>query len=201
MLFRETGMPDEQTWDTYFDPVNTLLQLGVSQHIRTLIDIGCGYGTFLIPASTLIAGTAIGIDINERMLQVCEQKVREQVIQNVVLLHGDITAEQTTNNLKNQGASIDFITMFNILHCEQPVELLETACQLLDDNGKVGVIHWIYGDTPRGPSMDIRPTPEMICTWAEKAGFILEKQVDLQPYHYGLVFEKAAHTTPEGGIE
>ncbi len=194
MLYRETGMPDEQTWITFFNPTDTLLQLGVNQHIHTLIDIGCGYGTFLIPASKLITGTAIGIDIDEAMLQICEQKVHEQGIQNLTLLHGDITTTQTINDLKNQRASVDFITMFNILHCEQPLELLKTAYQLLNDKGKAGVIHWIHGDTPRGPSMDIRPTPEKICTWAEKVGFVLEKQVDLPPYHYGLVFEKTAHT-------
>lgn len=38
--------------------------------------------------------------------------------------------------------------------------------------------------------MDIRPTPQMIINWANETGFVLEKQVELPPYHFGLVFRK-----------
>jgi hypothetical protein len=53
--------------------------------------------------------------------------------------------------------------------------------------GEVLVIHWRHGDTPRGPSLDIRPRPEEITRWAreadlEQAGDILE----LPPWHYGV---------------
>ena len=175
MKYRESGMPDEKVWTAFFDPIHTLRQLGVNECIHTLLDIGCGYGTFLIPASGLITGTAIGIDIDETMLQTCKQKAREQENENIRLLHGDITTAQTINDLKNQSPRIDYIAMFNILHCEHPPELLNAAYHLLSPQGKAGVIHWIHGNTPRGPSMNIRPTPEMICAWFEKAGFILEK--------------------------
>jgi len=42
-----------------------LKKLGVDKQIKTLVDIGCGYGTFLIPAASLISGKVIGIDIDE----------------------------------------------------------------------------------------------------------------------------------------
>jgi hypothetical protein len=52
------------------------------------------------------------------------------------------------------------------------------------------VIHWRYGDTPRGPNLDIRPRPEQIVEWAE--GLELESGViDLPPWHYGLSFRLA----------
>ena len=38
--------------------------------------------------------------------------------------------------------------------------------------------------------MDIRPTPDYIITWAADAGLYLERQVDLPPYHFGLIFRK-----------
>lgn len=38
--------------------------------------------------------------------------------------------------------------------------------------------------------MEIRPKPEMIVDWAIKIGFVLERQVELPPYHFGLVFIK-----------
>lgn len=42
---------------------------------------------------------------------------------------------------------IDYISLFNILHCESPVELLEKVYQLLRIGGRIGVIHWKYEDT------------------------------------------------------
>ncbi|MEA4826376.1 MAG: hypothetical protein VB130_07050, partial [Clostridium sp.] len=55
MKYRESGMPSEELWQSFFNPVDTLKQMGVEKNIRTLIDIGCGYGTFLIPAAKLVS--------------------------------------------------------------------------------------------------------------------------------------------------
>ena len=38
--------------------------------------------------------------------------------------------------------------------------------------------------------MAIRPTPEKIECWGEKAGLTHLKQADLSPFHFGVVFEK-----------
>jgi len=47
---------------------------------------------------------------------------------------------------------------FNILHVEDPVELLREAFRVLSPEGKLGIIHWKTDPaTPRGPSMAIRP--------------------------------------------
>jgi hypothetical protein len=45
--------------------------------------------------------------------------------------------------------------------------------------------------TPRGPSMSIRPKPGQCRAWAEEVGFaaISPADIDLPPYHYGLVLE------------
>ncbi|WHH60008.1 class I SAM-dependent methyltransferase [Petroclostridium sp. X23] len=190
MKFRESGMPDEQMWDTFFTPMQTLYQLDINEDIKTLIDIGCGYGTFLIPASGLVKHKVIGIDIENEMIETCREKIQEQGIKNIELLHGDISTEQTIKDLEKHKGDIDYICLFNILHCEQPLNLLNAAYRILNNNGKIGVIHWKYENTPRGPSMEIRPTPEIINGWALKAGFVLEKFVELPPYHYGLVFTK-----------
>ena len=42
MKFRESGMPNEQMWDTFFNPELTLYQLGINENIETIMDIGCG---------------------------------------------------------------------------------------------------------------------------------------------------------------
>ena len=190
MKYRESGMPDEQMWDTFFNPTKILSQLDVNGNINTLMDVGCGYGTFLIPAAKLVKNKAIGIDIENEMIETCREKIEEQNIENISLLHGDISTEQTIKDLEKYKGEIDYICLFNILHCEKPLDLLNAAYHILNSNGKIGVIHWKYENTPRGPSMEIRPTPETINGWALKTGLVLEKYVELPPYHYGLVFIK-----------
>lgn len=190
MKYRESGMPSEDLWDTFFTPTEVLKKLGIGNQIVTLIDVGCGYGTFLIPATTLISGKVVGIDIDEEMINICKDKINANNVSCVDLIYGDILEEDTMKLLRDYKYKIDYITLFNILHGEEPLTLLKKAYDVLNDNGKIGVIHWKNEETPRGPSMDIRPTPEMIIDWAEKTGFTLEKQVELPPYHFGLVFIK-----------
>lgn len=189
MKYRESGMPDETMWDTFFNPTDVLDKMKINKEIEVLLDIGCGYGTFLISMAERVK-RAIGIDIDDNMIQICKDKIIKNHIKNIDLLNGDISTIKTLNELEKYHYTADYISLFNILHCEEPKELLENVSSLLKDNGKVGVIHWKYEDTPRGPAMDIRPTPEMIIDWAGKTGFKLEKKVDLPPYHYGLIFSK-----------
>ena len=190
MKYRESGMPDEKMWDSFFNPRQILGRMGVNREIKTLLDIGCGYGTFLIPAASLVGEKVIGIDIENEMIETCQAKARDRSLPNVHLICGDFSAEETRKALKQNAGAIDYICLFNILHCERPLDLLGNVYDLLANDGKIGVIHWKYEETPRGPSMEIRPAPETIINWAAKTGFSLEKYVALPPYHFGLIFRK-----------
>lgn len=190
MKYRESGMPSEELWESFFNPVDILKQMGVGKNVRTLIDIGCGYGTFLIPSIELVKSNVIGIDVDETMIEICKDKIQHTNISNIHLINGDISTEDTLEQLKDYMDEIDYITLFNILHCEKPLDLLQSVYDVLNKNGRIGVIHWKYEETPRGPSMEIRPKPETIMEWASKVGFTLKNQIDLPPYHFGLVFVK-----------
>ncbi len=190
MKYRESGMPNEELWDTFFNPQKVLKDLGVDKDVKTLVDIGCGYGTFLIPASKLVRGKIVGIDIDIEMIKVCKKRVKMNDIKNIDLINGDISTEHTVEQLKKYKGTIDYVCLFNILHCEQPIELLKDIYDIVDVNGKVGIIHWKCKDTPRGPSREIRPSPEQIINWASKVGFVHKEYIETAPYHFGLVFMK-----------
>jgi SAM-dependent methyltransferase len=98
------------------------------------------------------------------------------------------------------GVEVDAVLLFNILHCEEPGKLLRHAARALRPAGEVLVIHWRYGETPRGPDLSIRPRPEQIIEWASNAGLeMLGKPIDLPPWHYGLrLAEKCRPLAPLG---
>ncbi|MFA6075126.1 MAG: class I SAM-dependent methyltransferase [Negativicutes bacterium] len=191
LKYRESGMPAECMWNTFFNPAEILDKMGIDATLDTIIDVGCGYGTFLFPIAELVNSRVIGIDIDEEMIRICRDKSLGSDSEKIELLYGDISTAETLEILAKYHNQVDYITLFNILHCEEPAELLKNSFDILGDKGKIGVIHWKYEDTPRGPSMEIRPKPEMIIEWAHKAGFVLDRQIDLPPYHYGLLFSKS----------
>lgn len=196
MKYRESGMPDEEMWEEFFNLQQILQSLEVTNDIKKFIDIGCGYGTFLIPAAKIISGTALGVDIDKDYLTLCKQRVEDNNIANIHLFHGEISS---MDQKIFQGA--DYISLFNILHCEEPLTLMGQVIKLLKKGGKIGVIHWIHDDTPRGPSLDIRPKPETIIKWGESLGLKLMKQVQLPPYHFGILFEKESLKKKEDELE
>lgn len=61
MKYRESGMPEEGMWNTFFKPEDILPAMEINEHIEGYVDIGCGYGTFLIPASKMVKKQLVSI--------------------------------------------------------------------------------------------------------------------------------------------
>lgn len=180
-------MPKEEQWTRFFDPPKILRKLGLGEDIVDVVDFGCGYGTFTIPAAKMIRGKIYAFDIEPEMIRTLELKAKALNLTNVKAILRDFVSEGS--GLKD--FSVDYVMLFNILHMENPVKLLKEAYRILNLGGKVGVIHWNYDvSTPAGPPMDIRVKPEQIKQWGEFAKFSFEGQFNLKPYHYGIVFRK-----------
>jgi ubiquinone/menaquinone biosynthesis C-methylase UbiE len=182
-------MPDEQMWDRFFDPELILKTLGIQNLTGTIVDLGCGYGTFTIPTAQSNQGTVYALDIEKEMVAATQAKASQAGLKNVRAVQRDFMKVGT--GLPD--GSCGYVMLFNLLHAEEPLKILTEARRILMPGGRVGVIHWIHdATTPRGPSLDIRPTPEQCQSWLGEAGFKIDGQVmDLPPYHYGLVGKKA----------
>ena len=187
LRFRDSDLPKEGEWVKFFNPKRVLRLLGVNRKVREVVDFGCGYGTFAIPAAQIISGKIYAFDIEPEFVQIVKRKATEMNLNNVVAFVRDFISEGSGLG----DSSVDFVFLFNILHAENPVDILKEAYRILKPEGTVGIIHWNYDEKIRdGPSLDIRPRPEQCRFWAEAAGFRFEKQLDLKPYHYGIVLRK-----------
>src|SRR5450759_3065895 len=187
MKVRESGMPEESMWDRFFDPSGALTLLGLTPETSSAVDLGCGYGTFTIPAAKLIRGIVHGFDIEPEMIRTTGAKAEEAGLVNVKLHLKDFAAEGT--GLPD--ASVGYVMLFNILHAEEPDRLLREAHRILAPGGTAAVMHWASDrPTPRGPSMAIRPRPQDCRAWMIGAGFSPDEPVDLPPAHVGLVGRK-----------
>ena len=182
-------MPSEEVWRGFFEPHSILTKLGLDAGCGDVLEIGCGYGTFTIPAAQIVHGTVFAIDIELEMLATTLAKTKTAGLLNVELIQRDFVAEGS--GLAE--GTVDYVLLFNILHAVERKAMLKESWRVLRPSGKLAIIHWNFdASTPRGPSMSIRPKPSECRTWAEDVGFvsISPKEIDLPPYHYGLVLER-----------
>jgi SAM-dependent methyltransferase len=187
MKIKESGMPEEQMWELFFDVKTIFEKLEINNTIGILVDFGSGYGTFSLPAAELVIGKVIALDIEDEMVNYLMEKVKDHNIKNIEVIKRDFVGQGT--GLSDN--SVDYVMLFNILHHDRPENLLGEALRILKSKGKVGIIHWNYDpNTPRGPPLAIRPRPEQLIMIAEKVGFINSNLVDLKPFHYGIMLEK-----------
>ncbi len=187
MKVRESGMPDENQWEDFFHPEKILKVMELDDNIVDVAEFGCGYGTFTVPAAKVIKGVIHAIDIELEMINRVTERANEEEVDNIQTMLRDFVHEGS--GLPDE--SVSYVMLFNILHAENPEDLLKEAYRILKLEGKLGIIHWNFDpETPRGPPMDMRPKPEQCAKWAVGVGFKFEGRHDLKPYHYGLVFSK-----------
>ncbi len=186
LKIRESGMPEQDYWESLFDVPLILERMGITQEIGCLVEFGCGYGTFTLPSAKVISGKLTAFDIDDQMVETIHTRAEHSQQKNIIAIKRDFIAEGTgiADN------SVDYVMVFNILHHFAPLEILNETYRILKPCGRAGLVHWNYDpQTPRGPSMDIRPKPEEMRTWALNAGFQLVNDgiINLPPYHYGFI--------------
>ena len=190
MKARESGMPEEDCWSSFFDADCILAKLECAlrgdEHIA---EFGSGYGTFTLPAARRTSGMVHAFDIEPEMIGLLERKAEGEGIRNIRAAMRDFVEE----GVGLPAGSLDHVMLFNILHLEDPVRLLRESLRILKPGGTASVIHWKHDpSTPRGPSMGIRPMPDDCRAWAEAAGFQFVRHQDLSEccdYHYGMILK------------
>lgn len=184
MKLRDSGMPEEDYWETLLRPDEALDGLGLSGVAGDAAEFGCGYGTFTLPLARRVAGTLWAYDIEPAMVERVRGRAEEAGVRNVEAVLRDLYEAGT--GLPD--ASVALVVIFNLLHGEEPARLLAEAHRVLVMGGTLAVMHWNWdASTPRGPDLSIRPRPEQLRAWSVAVGFAAttEAPLDLPPHHYG----------------
>jgi SAM-dependent methyltransferase len=186
MLFRESSMPEREAWETFFEVDQILDRFAL---VGDVAELGCGYGTFTLPLARRLQGTVHAIDIDPAMVATVRERAAREGIGNIETHVRDVSVE----GFGLPAGSCHAALLFNILHCELPVKLMQEATRILRPAGLLAVIHWRSDIvTPRGPPSEIRPTASTVAGWALEAGNLVlcDGPFLLPPWHYGLKFAR-----------
>ena len=112
MKVDDSGMPEESYWNSLFDIEGIVDWLAIPIKTATIVEIGCGYGTFTVPIAKKSAGEIYTFDIEPSMIEVARENVRKAGLSNVTFVLRDVL-EQSTGIEPN---SADMVLLFNILH-------------------------------------------------------------------------------------
>jgi ubiquinone/menaquinone biosynthesis C-methylase UbiE len=117
--------------DRYRNPAKKRLdRLGIKEG-QTVLDFGCGIGSFSIPAARLVGerGKVYALDIHPLAIEAVEKKVRKEGLNNIEIIHSD-----RDTGLADE--SVDVILPYTVLHeVKDKQALLEELHRVLKPDG------------------------------------------------------------------
>ncbi len=167
-----------------FDRYALLRSLGLKEG-RVMADLGCGPGFFTLPAAELVGptGRVYAVDVQQEMVDDLRSRLAAQDITNVLVRR----SSELEPSLPHQ--TVDLALLAFVLHeVDQRSQFLLAARRLLKPDGRVAVLEWEKVETPVGPPLETRITPDEVIADATAAGLAVAEQRSLHEYHYLLVF-------------
>jgi len=188
-------MPDPGWWEALWpDPAKVLREVGVTPGMN-VVDLCCGDGWFTFPLAE-IARSVIAIDIDRAMLEAAKVRIAERGgAPNCTFVEAD-----AYDIAKVVRQAVDHVFLANAFHGvpDQP-RLAQAVHDILKPGGLFAIVSWyarrreqtpVLGE-PRGPDTELRMTLEQTVAAVEPGGVKFRNRVEVSPYHYGAVFERA----------
>jgi ubiquinone/menaquinone biosynthesis C-methylase UbiE len=195
-MFPASSMPDRDWWTALWpDPLSLLHALGVRTDM-TALDLCCGDGYFTAPLARIVGGRVYALDFDPDLIARARGEAERQGITATRWIIGD--ARDVAALIPEP---VDLVLLANTFHGvpDKPV-LAKAVAAVLRPGGLFAIVNWhsqpreetTVLSVKRGPPTELRMSPASVHDAVEPAGFKLSRLVELPPYHYGAVFERAA---------
>ena len=174
----------------FLDAGKVLRYIGINDGDRFL-DLGCGNGYFSIAASQLVGkdGIVYAFDVDEESIAQLKSEMADTRLNNI-----EASVEDITKKLPLADESISLAFMSNVLHglvenCEAEGALGEIA-RVTEKNGRLAVVEFKKQESPMGPPLSIRLSPEDVEALARRYDFSNEGVQEVGPHHYAIILQK-----------
>jgi ubiquinone/menaquinone biosynthesis C-methylase UbiE len=162
-------------------PDEVIERMGVSKK-DILLDLGAGIGYFSIPLSSKVK-EVVAVDSEPKMLGIIEQRAARRRRSNIRTLLGEALS------LPVPDESFDRVLLAFVYHeLAMPALVLEECSRVLRPEGRLTVVDFQKCETPFGPPVEERKTPEHVEKRAKKR-FLMKAHYSEEVY-YQLEFKK-----------
>ncbi len=172
----------------FLNPEETIKQLNITKGMQ-IADFGCGAGYFVIPAAKIVGdeGKVYALDVLDTALESIRSRARIEGLFNIVPRRCNLEtlmSSQIDNDL------IDLVLLSNILFQSDDKDgIMKEAIRILKKEGRLAIIDWLPGQF-LGPSKDLIVPVENIKKMAEDNGLKFSKKIQVDNYHWGMIFIK-----------
>ena len=172
------------------DAMKILKDIGLTKSDRFL-DAGCGDGYFSIAASKVVGdkGRVYAFDVDSDAIGRLEKEIAEKKLANIEAKVADVSM-----TLPLEDESVDLVFISNVLHGlvanGESERALKEVARVTRHQGKLAVVEFKKNETPMGPPLSIRLSPEDVEMLAKGYSFSKVAVKEAGPYHYSIILRK-----------
>ncbi|MGM8214605.1 class I SAM-dependent methyltransferase [Bacillaceae bacterium W0354] len=138
-------------------------------HIRstdTVADLGAGNGFFTIPIAKITEKTVFAVDIEPKMLEMLEERAREEQIENIKYVISDLEDIHINDHTVHK-----ILVSFVIHEVSNLQKAIDDMKRILKRDGKLLILEWEAIETESGPPLHERIPSNDLKEILENNGF------------------------------
>jgi ubiquinone/menaquinone biosynthesis C-methylase UbiE len=173
----------------FVNPKETLERIGISSGLF-VADFGAGSGHWSLALARMVGeeGVVFAIDIQRELLTRLQAQAREQGINNIRIITGDL---DEIGGSKLRDVQADVVVAANILfQIEEKGKFIDEVKRVLKSKGRFFLVDWGESFGGMGPSEEAVIPKEKARTLIERAGLEFVEDVKSGAHHYGILFRK-----------
>ncbi len=175
---------------TFLNPTEVLKQVGLKVG-QWVADLGCGGGYFVLPAARMVGdeGRVYGVDVLKTALSSLGSKVRLYNLTNVQLVWGNVEVYGGSKGIQDH--SVDVVLLVQLLsQTAKRKEALKEADRIAKHNGQLVVVDWKSDSLSFSPIKKNYIAPDEVKSLASASYLKFDREIEVGPYHYCLIFNK-----------
>jgi ubiquinone/menaquinone biosynthesis C-methylase UbiE len=152
----------------------------------TVVDVGAGTGFFAVAAARRVGpeGRVYAADLSDELVELLRERRDRESLPQLLPLRNTLTS------IPLPSAVADVVLLANVLH-DIPESTLTEAVRLVKLRGRFVNVDWKKEETPGGPPLEIRLTPDEAEQLLEKHGLETVERWEFGPWHYALVLRRS----------
>jgi ubiquinone/menaquinone biosynthesis C-methylase UbiE len=177
------------TKQKFIQPEAVLTEAGLA-HGMKVADLGSGNGFFTLPAAKIAgdSGLVWAVDILDEALGHVTSSARLARLKNIRTQKFDL---ESFSPCGVPDLSCDFVVVGKVLsQLENTDNLIRQVWRILKTGGTVLALEWKKNHTRLGPAFETRLSGVQAKTFFVRQGFKFVRELEPDPYHYALLFQK-----------